>query len=385
MTARAEEDEGHIRPAFASAPTMTLELVEQLVEALKQLEISEGRAEKAETALGHLQRQAEEAERQIRQAEGGAETAQTALKELQYKEEEAARIRDETLLEDRPDSAAVLVPEQATWNPVMQLWGESRTECEDRAKMVELEGDLRLALTRAYQAELALKDYQQQAEEEERKEKQVSEHRLGAAKQAALEARGRAEQAEAALAEQKRQAVEVEQALKLQLEEANQKLKVSRGRADAVQTTLVELQAQAQEVEGLLTARAQEARTALKEAQGRAEQAEVALQNLKHEVQAAEEAQAAAGQAGTASSQEATGDGAQHHLEQMTLLLRQMLKGRSGAGKQASHLPSSTCPAVACPSQLRNCRVYHVPCSKSMAWLNWSLSSPGSCEWQKSL
>ena len=288
MTARAEENEGHIRPAFAGAPTTTLELVEQLIEALKQLEISEGRAEKAETALGHLQRQAEEAERQIRQAEGGAETAQTALKELQYKEEEAARIRDETLLEDRPDSAAVLVLEQATWNPVMQLWGESRTECEDRAKMVELEGDLRLALTRAYQAELALKDYQQQAEEEERKEKQVSEHRLGAAKQAALEARGRAEQAEAALAE-------VEQALKLQLEEANQKLKVSRGRADAVQIALVELQAQAQEVEELLTARAQEARTALKEAQSRAK---LALQNLKHEAQAAEETRVAAGQAG---------------------------------------------------------------------------------------
>ncbi len=52
----------------------------------------------------------------------------------------------------------------------------------------------------------------------------MSEHRLGVAKQAGLEARGRAEQAEAALAE-------VEQALKLQLEEANQKLKESKGRA----------------------------------------------------------------------------------------------------------------------------------------------------------
>ncbi len=185
-------------------------------------------------------------------------------------------------------------------------------------------------------AELALKDHQQQAREEDRKQKQLSEHRLGVAKQAALEARGRAEQAEAALAEQK-------QALKLQLEEANQKLKVSKGRADAVQTALVELQAQAQEVEELLTARAQEARTACKEAQGRAEQAEVALQNLKHEVQAA---RAAASQAGTASSQEAAVDGDKRHLEQMTLLLRQLLKGRSGAGKQASHLPSSSCPGV---------------------------------------
>ncbi len=134
MAARAEEAKRDLRPAFASAPTTTLELVEQLAEALKQLEISKGRAEKAETALGRLQRQAEEAERQIRQAEGRAETAQTALKELQHQQEEAARIRNETLLEVRPKSAAVLVPEQATWNPLKQVWGESRTEYTDRAK-----------------------------------------------------------------------------------------------------------------------------------------------------------------------------------------------------------------------------------------------------------
>jgi DNA repair exonuclease SbcCD ATPase subunit len=231
---------------------------------------------------------------------------------------------------------------------------------------LELENCHRLALTRAYVAELALKDHQQQAEEEERKEEQVSEHRLGAAKQAALEARGRAEQAEAALSEQKQLAVELEQAHKLQLEEANQKLKVSKGRADAVQTALVELQAQAQEVGGLLTSRAQEARTALKKAQGRAEQAEAAVQNLKHEVQAAEQARAAAGQAGTASSPEAAGDGDRRHLEQMTLLLRQVLKGRSGAGKQASHLIPLTCPAVSCPSQLKICRSHNMLRSKSM-------------------
>ena len=252
----------------------------------------------------------------------------------------------------------MLVPEQATWPPVEQVWGESRTEYEVRAKMVELEGGHRVALTRPYTAELALKAYQQQAEEEdnseERKEKQVSEHRLDAAKLQLLKAWGRAEQAEAALVEQKHQADEVEQALKLQLEEANQKLKVSKGRAVTVQTALVELQAQAQEVEELLTSRAQEARTALKEAQGRAEQAEAALQNLKHEVQATKEAQAAASQAGMASSQDAAGDG-DNHLQQMTLLLRQMLKGRSAAGKQACHLPFSTCPGVPCPSQLKSC------------------------------
>ena len=67
----------------------------------------------------------------------------------------------------------------------------------------------------------------------------MSERKLDVAKQAALEAKGRAEQAEADLAE-------VEQALKLQLEETNQKLKVSQGRAVAVQTALVEHQAQAQ-------------------------------------------------------------------------------------------------------------------------------------------
>ncbi len=45
MTARAEEAEGHIRPAFASALIKTFS--EQLAEALKQLHVSEGRAEKA--------------------------------------------------------------------------------------------------------------------------------------------------------------------------------------------------------------------------------------------------------------------------------------------------------------------------------------------------
>ena len=375
LTVRIEEAKWHIRPA--ATDDLTKALAQQLVGALKQLDISESRAEKAETALGRLQQQAGEAEQQIRQAEGRAETAQTALKELQYKEE-AVSIRNQTRPEDRPGSAAVLVPEQSTWPPVKQVWGGSKTECEDRAKIVELEGDLKLALTRAYMAELALKDHQQQAEEEERKERQVSGHRLGVAKEAALEARGRAAQAEAALAEQKQQAIEVEQAHKLQLEEAHQKLKVSRGRAVAVQTALVELQAQAQEVEGLLTSRAQEARTALKEAQGRAEQAEAALQNLKHEVQAAEEAQAAANQAGTVSSQETAGDGDKRHLEQMTLLLRQLLQSRSSAGKQASHLPCSTCPGLSCPSQLKICTFYNVLCSRSMAWLSRSLSSPRS-------
>ena len=112
MTARAEEAEGPIRPAFASAIINTFS--ERLVEAGKQLRGSEGRAEKAETALGRLQRQAKQAEQHIRQAEGRAETAQTALKELQHQQEEAVRIRNDTLLEVRPDSATVLVPEQAT-------------------------------------------------------------------------------------------------------------------------------------------------------------------------------------------------------------------------------------------------------------------------------
>ena len=172
----------------------------------------------------------------------------------------------------------------------------SLEELKVGAEKDELERALREALTRTECAEKALtraKDELQEQKQlffsESSGARQQLESKVAAAKQTALEAKGRAEQLKTVLREEQdlfrsRQ----DQAAKA-AEEVERRLKLSLGRADQAHTALVELQSQAEEAEQDLTARAQQAERALEAVQCRAEQAETALVELQAQAEEAEQ------------------------------------------------------------------------------------------------